>query len=222
MLEYDLCRIEPQYYVGSLKNHNGVSKCLFLQLENHRDDHNIVSKAMFVRRIPKKWNKDIRTYCDAMDCIPVQEVPEYRSANCYYIRSKAIPHEYWHLQHGYVHVSHTERTSFCIARALGDKSTFLARDTMAGYETIMILDDRIIIAVVDQNTGQLRGGICPLNEFYGPLVYRQQAGSDNAYSTHDYTLRELLAKRCFHVLRAEGQSLVSYNQSHVGENWELV
>ncbi|KAF8464826.1 hypothetical protein BDZ91DRAFT_242682 [Kalaharituber pfeilii] len=119
--EYDLCRIEPQYYVGSLKNHNGVSKCLFLQLENHRDDHNIVSKAMFVRRIPKKWNKDIRTHCEAMDCIPVQEVPEYRSANCYYIRSKAIPHEYWHLQHGYVHVSNTERTSFCIARALGIK-----------------------------------------------------------------------------------------------------
>ncbi|KAF8464825.1 hypothetical protein BDZ91DRAFT_242674 [Kalaharituber pfeilii] len=93
---------------------------------------------------------------------------------------------------------------------------------MTGYGTIMIPHDRIIIAVVDQNTGQLSGGICPLNEVYGPLAYRQQAGSNNAYGSHDYTLGELLTKRCFHVLRAEGQSLVSYNQNHIGENWELV
>ncbi|KAF8464842.1 hypothetical protein BDZ91DRAFT_783458 [Kalaharituber pfeilii] len=222
--EYELCRIKPQYYAGSLKSHDGINKCLYLMgIENRHDDHNTVSNAMFVRALlATSASKYGGLNYVLPECIPVQAVPEYRSGRCYYIRSKVTPHEYWHLQHGYVQVSRTERTRFCIARALGDKGTFLAKDTMAGYETIMIPRDRIIIAVVDKNTGLLIGGICPLNELHGPLEYRQREGSENAYGSHDYTLEQLLTKQCFHVHSAGGQSLVWYSQNNVGEDWELV
>ncbi|KAF8472868.1 hypothetical protein BDZ91DRAFT_716064 [Kalaharituber pfeilii] len=220
--KYNLRRMRPQYYVGSLKDQNGFDKVLHEPLRASLDEHDTLSSLMFVREFAYTRDKYRGGCHETADCIPLQEVLEYRSGTCYYIRSKATPHHYWHLQHGYVQISHTERTQFCIARALGDKGSFLARDTMTGYGTIMIPHDRIIIAAVDQNTGQLSGGICPLNELYGPLAYRQRVGSENAYGNHDFKLEELLTKRCFRVLRAEGNSLVSYNLSSIGEDWELV
>ncbi|KAF8464841.1 hypothetical protein BDZ91DRAFT_242922 [Kalaharituber pfeilii] len=91
--EYELCRIKPQYYVGSLKNNDGINKCLYLGVENRNDDHNTVSKAMFVRDIAK-WDSYGNHNYNQPECIPAQEAPEYRSGSWYVLKPKLMLSRY--------------------------------------------------------------------------------------------------------------------------------
>ncbi|KAF8472874.1 hypothetical protein BDZ91DRAFT_760319 [Kalaharituber pfeilii] len=47
--QYDIRRIKPQYYVGSLKDLTGYNKVLCLEGENRPEDRTIVLNAMSVR-----------------------------------------------------------------------------------------------------------------------------------------------------------------------------
>lgn len=132
--------------------------------------------------------------------IPHIDTPDYISGTDFYIRSKRMPHQYWHLTEEVdVQLSENERTRFRIEYA----------EDSDGRETLLVNDDDVVISAFDL------GALVPLGVCYGGRLMCQETQTSFKFGTLLHGSFEIDEGRYPMVVQNQVNELFK-------EEWELV